>query len=275
MIYLILAILSSTLVSVLMRLGSGGEARKPLLAVNYLACIAVSLFFLEGGADAPAAWGVAIGMGALGGFLYLGAFMLFQRCVRDSGLGLSSAFMKLGVVVPTLLGVTLFGESLGLPRAAGIALTILAIWLLSGDASGKAGGKLPALVALMLCGGMADGLSKFYEAYGSPALKGHFLLTVFGVALILCAGLCAVQRQKPTARDWVFGALLGIPNYFSSRFLLLALATVPASAAYPAFSCGTILLASAAGRLVFGERPGHRQLAAVAVVLAALLLLNL
>ena len=265
MLNLLLAIACSTLVSVAMRLGSAGEtARKPLLAVNYLVCAAVSL-----------------GMGLAGGALYLGAFLLLQRCVRRNGVTLSSAFMKLGVVVPTALGFALFGEAAGPARVAGIALTVAAIAVLALPPRGRPAGAAPragglaGLVLLMLWGGMADGLSKFYQAWGNPALEGHFLCVIFSFALVLCALLCAAQRQKPAARDWLFGLLLGVPNYFSSRFLLRALASVPASLAFPAFSCGTLLLTALVGRLAFGEKPDARQGLALAMVAVALALLNL
>ena len=276
MIYLILSILSSTLVSVFMRLGSRGEsARKPMLAVNYLVCAAVSLAFLEGAPFTQAAGaGFALALGLVGGGLFLGAFLLLQANVRENGVTLSSAFMKLGVLVPTVLGFTLFREALTWPRVLGIALTLAAIPLLNGQAEDGDQRRLILLVLLMLCGGMADGLSKFYEAYGNPDLKGQYLLYVFGFALLLCAGLCAIQRQKPALRDWLFGALLGVPNYFSTRFLLLALADVPASVAYPVFACGTILLTALIGRLAFAERPSRRQLVALMMVLVALALLN-
>lgn len=276
MLYLCLAILSSALVAVLMRLGSGGDtARKPLLAVNYLTCAAVSVTFLRGG-FIPRGEGAAfaLALGLLGGALYLGALLLLQRNVRENGVTLSSAFMKLGVIVPTALGLTLFREPLNPARVGGILLTLAAIALLSGENGERRGRKLTGLVLLMLCGGMADGLSKFYEAWGNPAMQGHFLCFVFSFAMLLCAGLCAWEGQRPTARDWLFGVLLGVPNYFSSRFLLLALDSVPASVAYPVFSCGTILLTALIGRLAFGERPGSRQFAAIALVLLALVLLN-
>lgn len=276
MLYLCLAILSSALVAVLMRLGSGGDtARKPLLAVNYLTCAAVSVTFLRGG-FIPRGEGAAfaLALGLLGGALYLGALLLLQRNVRENGVTLSSAFMKLGVIVPTALGLTLFREPLNPARVGGILLTLAAIALLSGENGERCGRKLTGLVLLMLCGGMADGLSKFYEAWGNPAMQGHFLCFVFSFAMLLCAGLCAWEGQRPTARDWLFGVLLGVPNYFSSRFLLLALDSVPASVAYPVFSCGTILLTALIGRLAFGERPGSRQFEAIALVLLALVLLN-
>lgn len=276
MLYLCLAILSSALVAVLMRLGSGGDtARKPLLAVNYLTCAAVSVTFLRGG-FIPRGEGAAfaLALGLLGGALYLGALLLLQRNVRENGVTLSSAFMKLGVIVPTALGLTLFREPLNPARVGGILLTLAAIALLSAEEGERHGRKLTGLVLLMLCGGMADGLSKFYEAWGNPAMQGHFLCFVFSFAMLLCAGLCAWEGQRPTVRDWLFGVLLGVPNYFSSRFLLLALDSVPASVAYPVFSCGTILLTALIGRLAFGERPGSRQFAAIALVLLALVLLN-
>ena len=277
MLNLMLAMLCSTLVSVVMRVGSGGDQpRKPMLAVNYLVCFIVSLPFIDRHA-ATGGMGFAAGLGGVGGILYLGAFLLLQRSVRENGVTLSSAFMKLGVVVPTILGFTLFQEEAGPLRVAGIALTVAAILALAGDPRSL----LPrldgvgCLVLLLLAGGMADGLSKFYNAYGNPALEGHFLCFVFGFALILCAALCVRLRQRPTARDLLFGLALGLPNYFSSRFLLRSLSAVPASIAYPVFSCGTILLAALSGRLLFREKNSARQWAALGLVLVALVLLNL
>ena len=277
MLNLILAMLSSALVAVVMRVGSeGDQPRKPMLTVNYLVCAAISLLFLQSGTE-PTGMGFAVGLGLAGGILYLGAFLLLQRSVRENGVALSSAFMKLGVVVPTVLGLTLFHERAGIARVAGIALTAAAIAILAGrpDKRRSGSGGVGLLALLMLGGGLADGMSKFYSAYGNPALEGHYLCFVFAFALVLCAALCARLGQRPTGRDTLFGVLLGLPNYFSSRFLLRALAEIPASVAFPVFSCGTILLTSLSGRLLFGERNAPRQRAALGLALAALILLNL
>ena len=95
-----------------------------------------------------------------------------------------------------------------------------------------------------------------------------------GLLAALCAGLCAAQPQRPRGKDWLFGLMLGVPNYFSSWFLLLALSQVPASAAFPVFSCGTLLLTALVGRLAFGEKIDRRQGVALGMVAAALALLN-
>lgn len=277
MLNLILAMLCSTLVSVVLRVGSeGAQPRKPMLAVNYLACFAISFLFLQKRASGTG-MGFAAGLGLAGGILYFGAFLLLQRNVRENGIALSSLFMKLGVIVPTILGVLLFREQITWNRAAGILLTAAVIVVLCDkpDARSFRQSGLPWLLLLMLSCGMADGLSKVFNAWGDPALEGHFLCFIFAFALILSTGLCLYLRQRPVAREVLFGLLLGLPNYFSSRFLLLALYDIPASIAFPAFSCGTILLASVCGRMLFGERISRRQYVALALALSALVLLNL
>ena len=66
-----------------------------------------------------------------------------------------------------------------------------------------------------------------------------------------------------------------MPNYFSARFLLLSLSAVPAVIAYPSYSVGTIVLIALVGKVFFKERLSRRQLVAMGVILAALILLNL
>ena len=87
--------------------------------------------------------------------------------------------------------------------------------------------------------------------------------------------MCIVKRQRLSAADALFGLLIGVPNYFSSRFLLRSLSEVPAVIAYPTFSVGTIVLVTLAGAVIFREKLSKKQLIALAMILAALVLLNL
>ena len=70
------------------------------------------------------------------------------------------------------------------------------------------------------------------------------------------------------------GVLVGLPNYFSSWLLLLALERMPALVVYPAASTGTILLVMVFSALLFHERITRRQMAGLGLILAALVLLN-
>ena len=72
----------------------------------------------------------------------------------------------------------------------------------------------------------------------------------------------------------MFGLLIGIPNYFSARFLLKAVENLPAVIAYPTYSVATIIVVTLAGCCIFKEKLGRKQWLGMAVILVALVLLN-
>ena len=277
MMYLILAMVSSMLVSVVMRLSEKqGATGTWKLSVNYVMCAGMSLWFSGSPQLFPAMEGLptALLLGGVTGVLYLLGFVLLQWNTRRNGVVLPATFMKLGVIVPTVMSILFFGEAPKPLQIAGIALALAAIVLIQGR-SREETGSLLGLIALLLSGGTADAMSKIFEEMGLNALKDQFLLYTFGTALILCVALCLVRKQRPTWRDALWGLALGAPNYFSARFLLLALGDLPAVVVYPSFSVGTIVLVTAVGMLCFGERLSRRKWAALGVIAAALVLLNI
>ena len=278
MLYLILAIASSMLVSVCMRLSEDKAKNNiSMLATNYAMCTLLSLVF-AGSIDLfprESGLGFALGLGVVSGAMYLGSFMLLQWNIRVNGVVLPATFMKLGVIVPTLTSILAFGE---VPRAAqivGIVLAIAAILLIQLDKGSARAKNALGLVILLVAGGSTDVLSKIYEQMGNSALSDQYLLYTFFVALVLCVLLAWAKRQKLAIADIAFGLLVGVQNYFSARFLLLSLSAVPAVVAYPSYSVGTIVLIALVGRAVFGEKLSRRQMIAMGVILAALVLLNL
>lgn len=278
MIYLILAIVSSMLVSVTMRL-SGGRVKNniSMLAVNYFMCTALSALFAGTADFFPQIEGIGFAglLGVISGALYLGSFMLLQWNIRVNGVVLPATFMKLGVLVPTVLSIVLFGEKPGMMQLLGMAGAVCAILLIGLDKGQSRAKNSAGLVFLLLGGGITDATSKFYEEWGVPAAENHFLLYTFAVALLLCAALAVMRGQRLTAADMGFGLMIGVPNYFSARFLLLSLSSVPAVAAYPTYSVGTIVLVTLLGALLFSERLSRRQGAAMAIILVSLALLNI
>ena len=277
MLYLVLAILSSCLISIVMRLSERhGKNRLSMLLFNYILCTALSASLAGFGSVPREGLGITLGMGTINGVLYLTCFMLLQWNIGRSGVVLASTFSKLGVIVPTLMAVLVFGEQPGIAQITGLALTIAAILLMNytkQDAA-KING-LWGLVLLMLLGGMADGMSKIFERTGYIQQSGIFLFVTFTVALILCAALAAARHERITRYDVLDGILLGIPNYFSTRFLLRSLSDVPAVIAYPSFSVGVIAAVAVIGVAVFRERFTKTQWIAMAAIAAALVLMNI
>ena len=277
MVYLLLAIASSALISVIMRLSADKvKGNLSMLATNYVICMLLSVVY-AGGNVLPVkeeGFSAALGLGVLGGVLFLAAFVLMQRSTIRNGVVLSSLYMKLGLLVPMVLSVAAFGEMPAAVQIVGFCLAVGAIVLMNAD-KGARGGLRADLMLLLLVGGGADAMAKIYEEFGPAALNGQYLFYVFFVALVLCGALVILKKEKPGKNELMFGALIGIPNFFSSRFLLGALGQIPAVVVYPTFSVATILLVTLAGVAAFKERLTAKQWIGLGVILVALVLLNI
>ena len=278
MLNLILAICSSALIAVIMRLSSHrAKAGKTMLAANYLICLLLAAVYsgfqrLFPNTDTLP---TALGLGSLNGALYLGGFVLMQQNVKKNGVVLSSIFTKLGLLVPILLSVFLFGEVPTWLQVAGFVVAIAAIVLINLQKGSKSTTSVGSLLLLLLVTGSADAMSKIFEEVGDPALSDPFLFYTFAVAFLLCVVLVIVSKEKPDLTSVLFGIVIGIPNFFSAKFLLAALQSVPAVIAYPTFNVATLMLITLAGLLLFRERLKAHQWVALGMIAGALVLLNI
>lgn len=276
---LLLAIDSSALVSIVMRLSeSKVKQNLAMLMVNYVMCSLLAWGYGGFGPLYPDAEGMgfAAGLGIVNGVLYLAGFVLLQMNIRKNGVVLSSTFIKLGLLVSMVVAVAFFGERPQLWQWLGFALAVGAIVLMNfRPGAGKTGSGW-ALIALLLAGGGGDAMSKVFEELGDPALSDHFLLYTFLAAFCICALLVVLGRKgAPGKWELLFGALVGIPNFFSAKFLLGALEDIAAVIVYPVYSVATILTVTLAGVLLFRERLEKRQWMALGIILLALILLNI
>ena len=278
MIYLILAILSSALVSIIMRLSEKHvSGNVGMLAVNYLMCIAIAGIGSGIGNLFPQVegFGFTLGLGLFNGLLYLAGFVLLQINVKRNGVVMSSTFMKLGVLVPMVVSIGIFGEKPEIFQIFGFLLAVAAIILINFEKEQTTMEFKTGLILLLLAGGGGDAMSKVYEVLGNPALSEQFLLYTFGSALILCVGLMIYKKEKLGIKEILFGLLIGIPNFYSAKFLLKALGSVPAVITYPTYSIAKIVVVSLTGVIFFKEKVGKRQKIAMGIIFVALALLNI
>lgn len=282
MIYLILAVLSSTLVALTMRISgkyTDKERNMSMLATNYLICIMLAMVYSGAGNIFTQEDGsnICLSLGAINGLLYLAGFVLLQINTKKNGVVMSSTFMRLGVLVPTILSIVAFHEKPTVLQLMGIVIALAAIIGISTD-DGKKGGRLDfkaGLIFMLLAGGTADAMSKIYDEIGKEELSDQFLVYTFIFAFLFSLALLFYKKQTFGKMEFLFGIIVAIPNYYSARFLLKAVSSVPAVVAYPSYSVGTIVVTSAAGILFFHETVNKRQALAIMGILIALVLLNI
>ena len=193
MVSLMLAIVSSMLITVLMRL-SEGRRQNPtvMLVVNYFVCCLCS--WLTAGAQHPFPTAeklpLVLLLGTISGVLYLGGFVFLQWNLPRNGVVLSATFQKLGVVVPTVMAILFFGETPRILQVLGILLTLAAIILMQ-EKQDQSAGSLPGLIVLLLCGGLADTIVPYDEKDGSGNgfnfvnYNAHDMMNVLEYALSL------------------------------------------------------------------------------------------
>lgn len=286
MINLILAIISSSLVSIAMRVGEGRTKNNiGMLSVNYFICMILSIIYVGLGNlfQTGEGLGTAIGLGTINGFFYISSLVLFQNSVKKNGVVLSSIFMKLGIMMPLVISIVLFKEMPTVIQMFGFVIAIIAIVLInlkgkninseSAERTELGIAKVGLILVLIGCG-MSDGMSKVYQELGTDEFEELFLVFTFVIAFLFSLLFIRVKKQKITKNELFYGAMLGIPNYFSARFLLKALGEIPAVVVYPTFSIGTIAVITLTGVIVFKEKITKLQIFAIGLITIAVVLLN-
>lgn len=278
MLFLCLAILSSAAISLLMRISADRiHAKLSMLSVNYLICSLLGAAYAGFDLLCPEVSGFSftVILGIVSGILFLGGFVLFQWNTAKNGVVLSSIFMKLGLLVPILFSVLVFHEVPTWTQIVGFCIAVVAIILINFK-SEKEGSRFhwQLLAMLLMCGG-ADAMAKVFEVMGPATLSNQYLYYTFTVALALCIALVIYNKERPGLREFLFGAAIGIPNFFSSKFLLLSLTDLPAVVVFPSFSIATMLITTLVGVVFFKERLLKLQWLALLAIIVALFLLNI
>ena len=262
--------------------GGVGARRAPALLIVASGHI-VSLFLLLALCRAT---GIAIPgssfllYAALGGFEGSLALAVFYRALAMGAMGLTAALTGLlTALVPVAFSI--LHDGLPTPLTAiGLAMGLAAIWLITRTSSPKgtdtaAPSTPPAALVLGALAGIGFGtqLILFKMASGGGILWAMTSARAAGVAALILV-IAAVPPKAPWRGFWLTGILAGtldtLGNLFyiqATRFGRLDVAAVVCSL-YPG---GTILLAA----LVLRELPTRRQMAGIAVALAAVALLSL
>ena len=275
--YLLLAICASAMISITMRLSTGKvTGHYSMLATNYFVCGILGALYSDFSLFASQTSGVpfTIGISVLYGVVLLAGLVLLQSSTQKNGIVLSSLFMKLGLLVPFLVSILFFHEVPTGLQIAGfcVAAGAIVVFNLKKDGQSRFG---IGLILLLLASGGGDTIVKVFEALGPQVLSNHFLCLSFSVAFVLCTGLVLMNKERPDGKALLYGSMIGVANFFSSKFILGALTQIPAVVVFPTYSVATMLVVTLCGVLLFKERLSKQQWLAFGAVIVALVMLNI
>jgi len=197
------------------------------------------------------------------GVLFIVVFYLAAITTQRSGLSVVSVATKMSVAIPVLFGILYFGEGSGIMKSIGIILALVAVYLSSvknrsGIAIKKENLIFPILV--FLGSGIIDTSIKFLEtSYVSKTEVALFSSTIFAIAGSIGVIVLIIQgflgRLRVTKKNLLGGVALGIPNYFSIYFLVLALRSegMESSTVFTINNVAIVLVSTLLGILLFKE----------------------
>ena len=270
MFFLGLSILSSVIIANLLKMYSRDE-NAPILLIflgNYLFAAVVSHFLNPDPLAATRPLDMILG--AVMGFFLLFSFVVYEKNIQKNGLSLSVGVMRGSLLIPILLAVFFFGERVGVLNCAGIGLTLLAFFRMSGNQPPE---NLVWILLLFVVAGLTDSFFKLYNVYGRNS-EALFLFYSFSAAALFNLGLIARRGGRFHWRYLLHGIALGIPNQLTAFFFMKSLRAVPAAIAYPLFSSGIVIFSIATDLLIWRARFSRDRAGLLLLLLIGVVLLN-
>ena len=287
MIYLLLAIIFSTAIFVVMRLFSRFEIDNHQgLAWNYATATGIGYLMsaLNGPVTSPVgeAW---FPLSLLTGFWFILTYVLMTVSSQRSGVTVTSLSSKLSVVIPTLFGVLILKESLGVLPAIGIVLALVALFLVvGGKKEEKALGhhKPSVWIALLpvfifFGTGIGDVLMKITEKANTASDLTPMIAFIYGISFLfslLMVGFDFAKKQsKWQWKNMVGGMILGGVNFFSTYFVYQAMRVFDNVVLFPIYNIGVVCLTALCGWLLFKEKLTWKNYLGLGIAVVAVILI--
>lgn len=284
MIYLLLSILSSSFIFVLFKLFKKyGLNTLQAIVFNYFIACMVGFFIFIKETDITQIPSKLWFPGTLIlGVLFISVFYLAAITAQRSGLSVVSVATKMSVAIPVLFGILYFKESSGIIKITGIILALVAVYLTSmksreGIAIKKENLIFPILV--FLGSGIIDTSIKYLESsYVNKTDVALFSTTIFFVAGTIGTGVLIVQgfmgTLRITGKNILGGISLGIPNFFSIYFLVMALRSkgFESSTVFTINNVAIVLVSTVLGIALFKERLIPKNWIGIALAIISILL---
>ena len=283
MVYLIIAILTSTSIMIVFKLSKKYSIDiLQAITVNYL--VAAGFGFAI--SDKPITFEIIkntdwFQISFIVGITFIVGFNLFALSAQKAGVAITAVASKMSVVIPVILGFTIFSEQPSILKIIGILFTLSAFYLIFKKEKGfKVNYRyiiLPLL--LFLANGANDSLLKYtqHNFIHSDNEFILFLAVIFFIALIIGSFVMgfniAFTKKKISLKSIGVGVLLGVLNWYSTLFFLKALNVIDVSVVVPVLNVSIVSLSALAGYFIFKEE--LRKINWIGIFLAVLAILSI
>jgi uncharacterized membrane protein len=160
----------------------------------------------------------------------------------------------------------------------GLVLTSITILLFYFSISTKGASqdnnkKFIYLLSILVGIGVADFFMKVFQENWNSTDKPLFLFWIFFFAFLITASVTLKQKKSFNNKTFVLGIIMGIPNIFSSYFLIEALKSFSAVFVYPFANLSIIIVTALLVKMLWKEEWNtYSRLALLSGLLSIILL---
>jgi len=278
--FLLLTILCSTSIALILKY-SDTKKGKPivLLAGNYLVATVISLIILLLRNDKVFSLETFFfGLGL--GLIFVLSFLAFAKAISYAGTGLATTSSRLSVIIPILLSIIIYNETPNECHLLGFLFTAITfiIFYFSVKGNHKEGDgllKYLFLIAVLVGIGINDFSMKVFKSWRPEQEEPFFVFFIFSSAFIYSSIYISVNKIRIIKSTAYWGLALGVPNVFSTIFLLGALSLLPAILVYPLINVGIIVFTTLFAFVIWKEKLNRWGVLALTSGLLAILFLSL
>lgn len=291
MFYLLLCILSSTVILVVFKIADRYRINTlSIILINYIIACLAGFFLFRGGSSLAGRFSPgSIALMVVLGVLLVVVFRLVGLSTQRAGIAITSVASKMSVVLPILLSLWIDpNDRLTPTKLAGILVALVAVVLSAyqKDNTKDSVRKIYLPILIFFGIGSIDSSVKYAQAtFVTGELNPLFNFVIFGVAFI--TGLAMVAFSKPALKDlqhlktWVAGVILGIANFGSMYFMIAALNHINPATGKPAQgsvvfginNIGVVVLGVLLGYTFFKERPTRLNWSGIVLSVVAIFIL--
>jgi len=278
--FLLLTVLCSTSVALILKYSDTNKGEPiVLLAGNYLVAslIGFTLLILN---DEKIFSIQTLLFGAGLGLLFLLSFFAFAKAISFAGTGLATTSSRLSLIIPILISILIFNELPNELHLIGFVFTIITFILFYFSVRGnhkKGDGLLKYLflIAVLVGIGINDFSMKVFKSWKPEQEEPFFVFFIFSSAFVYSSIYIFIKKIKIVKQTAFWGLALGVPNIFSTVFLLGALSLLPAILVYPLINVGIIVFTTLLAFIIWKEKLNRWGVLALTSGLLAILFLSL
>ncbi|PPU77074.1 EamA/RhaT family transporter [Xanthomonas sp. NCPPB 1638] len=216
-----------------------------------------------------------------------GIFLVLARSVRVAGIVRTDVAQRLSLLLSLAAAFTVFGETAGPWKLAGLAVGLLAIvgivqrprttaTLAPACAAGTPPCAWPWLLGVWAGFALIDVLLKTIALSGTPSLTA--LTLCFAIAFVLLLGVQGLRLRRGHrlhAPSIAAGLLLGVLNFGNILFYVRAHQRLPQSPAtvFATMNIGVVVLGALVGMVALGERTTRWTRVGLALAVLAIALI--